>query len=522
MADVVIIGGGLNGLVAATWLARQKFSVLVLERHEQVGGAAVTRVSAGGFHHATLSHTIGPISSDVMRALRLDRAGLELVTPDPVLTTMGADESTITFHRDHVLTAASIERRSSKDAGRWQEFAATMQRLGGVLTDLNRQPPPAIDEPGTGEVWRMLNIGRRARSIGRRNLSRLVRYMPMAVADLASEWFEHDLMQGAIAARAVFGHAAGPWSAGTGGLFLQRMADDPMPVGNSVTMRGGTGALTHALADIARQSGVEIRTGARVRQVIVRGGVAAGVALDSGEEIPAHAVVGAVAPRQVFETLVDPAELPPVFRQRVGQIRSKGVTAKLNLSLSAAPVFPALHGDDLPLRGRMLVAPTVDYIERAHDAAKYGDVPAAPWLEVSVPSVNDDSLAPAGGHVMSVYVHFVPNTDVSHEAVSKAALSVLEAHVPDISKLIVESEVITPQDMEQQWGLPGGHIFHGECTMDQWWVARPLLGWAHGYGSPINGLFLASAGTHPGGGLTGQPGLNAARVIAGALSKRRR
>jgi len=523
VTDVIIIGGGLNGLVAATWLAQKKFSVLLLERHDQVGGAAVTTTSARGFKTPTLSHSLGPISADVVRALRLDRAGVEFITPDPVLTTFGSDGHAITFHRDHVLTAASIGGVSARDAANWQPFVQTMQKLAGVLDAINQHPAPSIDEPGAGDAWRMLQVGRRARALGRRDLARLGRYVPIAVADLVSEWFETDLMQAAIASRAVFGHQMGPWSAGTGALLLQRMAEDPMPVGGGVTVKGGPGALTTALASIASAAAVTIRTGARVAQILTRGDAAVGVMLESGEELPAHAVVGAIDPKQLYLSLVDPGALPPTFRQRVQQIRARGVLAKINLSLSGGPVFPALLGDDVPLRGRLLFAPTIDYLERAYDAVKYGRMSEHPWIEASIPTANDSDLAPPGQHVMSLYVHYVPHSDsVSHEGLLSRALDVLRPHAPNLDSLIVEREVLTPYDLEQGWGYSGGHIFHGEGALDQWWISRPLLGWAHHYGSPLSGLFLAGAGSHPGGGLTGQSGLNAARAISVALGRRRR
>lgn len=523
MTDVIIIGGGLNGLVAANILARKKFSVLVLDRQDQVGGAAVTSTSAAGYRSATLSHALGPISRDVVRTLRLDRAGIEFITPDPVLTTFGTRDDVVTFHRDRILTAASIERVSASDAGAWQGFVQTMQRLALVFAEINRHPAPSIDAPASADLWRLLQVGRRARALGSRELARLGRYVPMCVADLVAEWFESDLVQAAVAARAIFGHPMGPWSAGTGALLLQRMAEDPMPVGGGVTVKGGPGALTSALATMAVGAGVTIRTDAQVVRVITHGGVTTGVALASGEEVLAHTVVATVDPKQLFLSLVDAGDLPPTFRQRVRQIRARGVTAKINLSLSGQPVFDALHGDDLPLRGRLLFGPSIDVLERAHDATKYGQMAAAPWVELSVPTINDNSLAPPGGHSVSMYVHGVPHdVQITRDEVLARALAVLAPHAPDLESQIVEQEVFTPADLESRWGYTGGHIFHGESTLDQWWVSRPLLGWAHHYASPVEGLFLGGAGTHPGGGLTGQSGLNAARVISGALGRRRR
>jgi len=523
MTDVIIIGGGLNGLVAANVLAKKKFSVLVLEREDQIGGAAVTGKSAMGVKSPTLSHALGPISPDVIRALRLDRAGIDFMTPDPALTTLGTNSEVITFHRDHILTAASIERVSSADAAAWQSFGVTLQRLANVLKELNRHQAPSIDSPASADLWRLLKVGRHARALGSRELARLGRYVPICVADLVSEWFKSDLVQAAVAARAIFGHHMGPWSAGTGALLLQRLAEDPMPVGGGATVKGGPGAFSAALAAMATGSSVNIRTGVRVARVLTRAGAAVGVALESGEEIPAHAVVGAIDPKQLLLSLVEPTDLPPTFRQRVQQIRARGVTAKINLTITGAPAFTALHGDDLPLRGRMLIAPSIDYLERAHDATKYGGMATSPWVELSIPSINDDTLAPQGHHAVSMYVHGVPNSpDITRADVLTRALAVIAPHAPRLSSQIVEQEVFTPADLESRWGYTGGHFFHGEGTLDQWWVSRPLLGWAHRYASPVQGLFLASAGTHPGGGLTGQSGLNAARVISDVLGRRRR
>lgn len=526
MTDVIIIGGGLNGLVASIALARQKLSVLVIDQRDTLGGAALTGTTPDGLKCPTLSHSIGPISADVMRTLRLDREKLEFLTPDPMLTTLGHGEQVLTFHRDHVLTAASIDRLSPHDAGAWQPFVQTLQKLASVMANLNRHPPPDIDAPSSSDLWHLIGTGRRARGLGRRDLTRLARYAPMAVADLVAEWFDNDLLQGAVAARGVFGHFLGPWSAGTGALLLKRMSEDPMPVGGGVTIRGGPGALADALTSVAQTAGVSVRTGVAVRRILADDGSAQGVVLESGEEVTARAVVAAVDPRQVCLNLVDPGDIPVTLRQRMTQVRGRGVTAKVNVSLSDLPTFTAFHGDDVPLRGRVLIAPSVDYLEKAFDAAKYGAASPQPWLEVALPTVNDPTLATDGRHAMSVYVHYAPRTlrettwAEHRDALYQSVIGVLEPHAPGIGALVTAQEVITPEDLETQWGIAGGHIFHGEETLDQWWVSRPVLGAAR-YQLPIDNLYLASAGTHPGGGLTGQSGLNAARVVAQALKRKR-
>jgi phytoene dehydrogenase-like protein len=521
--DVLIIGGGVNGLVAGAWLARRRLKVLIVERQPVVGGAAATSELAPGFHVPALSHSLGPVHRDVVRALDLDRgAGLEWLTPDPALTSLGADGRVVSFHQDAVLTAGSINTISAKDAAAWRGFLHSAHRIASVIASLNRRPPPSLDEISASDWWRLANVGRRARGLGRADLARLTRWMPMSVADLVDEWFESDLVRAALAARALLGMFAGPRSAGTGASLLQRMAEDPMPVGSGVTARGGPGALARAIVMRAEAAGARIRTDARVVRVRSKDGKATGVVLDDGSEISARTVVSALDPRETMARLVDPMDVPPSYRERVGHIRGRGLTAKINLALSALPTFPAFAGDAVPLRGRLLIAPSLDYLERAFDAAKYGEISQAPWLEVTIPSVLDPSLATAGGHVMSIYAQSAPASlragswHDHKDVLVNRVLDVLRAHAPGIDALIVAREVITAEDLEQHWGITGGHIFHGEMTLDQFWVARPALGWSQ-YTTPLNGLYLASAGTHPGGGMTGLSGLLAAKAVADGI-----
>lgn len=519
MADIVVIGAGLNGLVAGAWLARQKHTVTVVESGGVPGGAAVTSELAPGFRVPTLSHSLGPISATVLRALRLQRHDVEFLTPDPALTALGPDGGCVIFHRDPVLTAGSIHRVSPADAGQWAKFLAAMQRLGSVVGKLHHHAPPSIDSTSKQEAWHLFSVARRAKRLGRRELARAARYVPMAVADLVGEWFEHDLVQSAIAAQAVFGNLVGPWSAGTGGMLIQRLGADPMPIGSGVTARGGPGAVAQAFAQAAERSGARVRTGARVVRIASSAGRATGVVLDDGSELNARAVIAAIGPKQTFLRLCDPSELPPSFVDRIRHYRARGVTAKVNLALSSAPVFTAFQEDKVPLRGRLLIAPEIDYIERAFDAAKYGGLSPHPWLELSIPSAVDSSLAPEGSHVVSIYVHYAPRQlrqgtwSERRDVLFESVIDLLDGYAPGIRQSVVAREVLTPEDLEQRWGLDGGHIFHGEPTLDQSWIARPLLGWSQ-YRTPIEGLFLASAGAHPGGGLTGLPGLLAAQTVA--------
>jgi phytoene dehydrogenase-like protein len=529
--DVVIVGAGHNGLIAAALLAKAGRSVLVLERRDAVGGMALTREFEPGFRAPTLTHAIGPLAPEVTRALkrlRFDRGGLQFITPDPALTSLGDNGRVISFHRDPVFTAESINRLepNSKDAARWREFKDTTQRLAAVFRDLNRHPAPDIDGPTRGDLWRLLNTGRRARALGKKNLSRLIRYVPMAIADLVAEWFGNDLVRATIASRAIFGHFAGPWSAGTGGLLLQRMADDPMPFGSGITVAGGPGALSRAIQTVAETAGVKIRTNASVARIRTQHGAATGVILDDGEEIAGRVVLGALDPKTVMQQLVDPADLPPVFAGRVRNIRARGVTAKIILALSDRPVFDVLHGDEVALRGRLLIANGIDDLERAFDAAKYGEIPERPWLEISVPTIVDGTLAPEGKHVMSIVAHTIPHTlrDETideHDLLYKRVMSTLTPHAPGLETLIIGREIIMPADIERDWGASGGHIYHGEQSLDQWWTMRPLIGWADG-STPVRNLFLTGAGTHGGGGVTGMPGFHAARRVSAAIKELRR
>jgi phytoene dehydrogenase-like protein len=524
IVDVLVIGGGPNALVAGTLIARRRLTVVVLEQRPVVGGGAITTEFVPGFHAPTLAHALGPFRADLAKALKLEGAGLQIIRPDPALTALGADGQSIVIHRDPVFTAESINRLSQKDAGRWREFVDTMPRIASVLDRLNRHEAPSLDAVSKRDAWHLFAAGRRARALGRTDMARLLRWMPMAVADVAAEWFDTDLLQAAVAAHAIFGNFAGPWSPGTGGMLLQRLASDPMPVGSGITAVGGPGGLSRALETAARQAGVTIRTGARVVRIVTRGGRVTGVALDTGEEIAARAVVSGIDPKRTLLDLLDPMDLDPTIRERARRIRARGVTAKIHLALSALPEFPALLGDALPMRGRLLVAPGIDYLECAFDAAKYGAFSPAPWLDIAIPSVLDPALAPAGQHVMSIAVHAAPRHlrestwSDERDALYRTVLDTLAPRAPGLESLIIGAEVITPEDLETRWGFPGGHIFHGEPALDQWWFARPLLGWAN-HRTPIKHLYLCSAGTHPGGGITGGSGQLAAMEVLRSLKK---
>ena len=518
--DIIMIGGGHNGLVASWYLAKAGLKTLVLERREIVGGAAITEGLHAGFHCSTLAHAVGPLRPQVVRDLQLKSHGLELIEPAVRVTALHPDGRSLSIHADKSRTISELEKFSPHDAASYPEFELCLARLGRVLAPLLSMTPPAIEKPTTGELWHLGKLGLSFRGLGKKDSFRLLRWGPMAVADLVAEWFETELLRATIAARGIFGTFAGPWSAGTSTGLLWQAALSGQTLSPASFVKGGMGALSQALGRAALEAGVEIRTGSAVVEIKISEGKAAGVVLAGGEEISARAVVSNADPRTTFLKLVDPVNFDPNFLGKIRNYRSLGCVAKINLALSACPGFSAFSGagDHARLSGRIHIGPDIDYLERAFDAAKYGDYSPKPYLDITIPSLTDSSLAPKGAHVMSINVQFAPyklkkgDWDSRREELGDTVVNVLSEYAPNLKDLIVRQQVITPLDLEQEYGLSGGHIFHGEQTLDQFFVFRPLIGWAQ-YRTPIQGLYLCGAGTHPGGGVTGGPGANASREV---------
>lgn len=531
---IVVLGGGHNGLVAAFYLARAGLKPLVLERRSSVGGGAITSEFHPGFRCSTLAHATGPIATEVVRDLQL--AGrVEFVDTPVRLFAPSPDGSAIAIGRDPTATAGSIGRLSERDAARYPDFLTSIGEIGSFLAGLSAMTPPSIDTPSGAELWRLLTTGLTFRQLGKTNAYRLLRWGPIASADLVSEWFDLELLRAAIAAPGIRGEMLGPWSAGSGARLLLQAAADAIGDGHW-TVKGGLGALTLAMAAAARDAGAEIRTGAEVREILVDDAASAGqtgeprvrgLVLAGGERIDARAIVSNADPKRTLLSLVDPVHLTPDFLLKMRNYRARGVTAKINLALTALPRFTAVAGTPdangaHPLAGRIHIGPEIDYLERAFDAAKYGRYSEAPYLDVTIPTLTDATLAPAGAHVMSICTQFAPFTlrdsewDAERERLGDVVVRTLAEYAPDLPRLIAGRQVITPKDLESEYGFTGGHIHHGDMALDQLFAMRPLLGWAQ-YRTPIDGLFLCGAGTHPGGGVTGLPGRNAAREIVKAL-----
>jgi phytoene dehydrogenase-like protein len=522
--DVIIIGGGHNGLVTAFYLAKAGFKPLVLERRTQIGGAAITEEFSSGFRCSTLSHSAGPLLPEIVSDMQLARHGLKLVTPEIAVTALSPDARALILYNHATRAAQEIGKFSAKDAERYPVFQQALEKIARVISDVLKLAPPNIDDPSRTDLWAMLQTGRALRKLGKKDMYRLLRWGPMAVADLVAEFFETELLRATIAARGIFGTAMGPWSAGSSLVLLIRAAGDPHPAGSSFFAIGGAGAITQAMSAAAKEAGAEIRTSAEVKEVRVKDGVATGVVLANGKEISAKAVISNADPRRTLLTLVDPTHLTPDFMMKLQNIRMPGTVAKVNLALSALPKFTALNGNEAALRGRIQIGPEIDYLERAFDESKYGNFSPHPYLEVTIPSLTDPSLAPSGKHVMSIYMQYAPfklrNTDWDSQrsALGETVVKTLAEYAPNLPSLVEDGQIITPKDLESTYGLTGGHIFHGELALDQFFTMRPLLDWAR-YNTPIQNLYLCGSGTHPGAGLTGGSGANAAREILKVLRR---
>jgi phytoene dehydrogenase-like protein len=522
---VVLIGGGHNALITAFYLAKGGFKPLVLERREMVGGGAITEEFHPGFKASTLAHTLAPLRAEIARDMQIDKFGCEILYPGPRVFAPTLDGKALLFWNDNAKTARGIASFSAKDSAKYIEFADALDHLTGVLDQLVSITPPAIDKPTPEDLWNLLKTGRNVRMLRKKGIFDLLRWGPMAVADFVAEFFETELIRAVIAARGIFGTALGPWSAGSTAVLLMRAASDTHPVGTAAFPRGGLGNFTHALAESAKQAGAEIRTDADVRQIRVKDGAIAGVVLAGGEEISVEAVVSGVDPKRTFFQLIDPSHLDPIFANRIKNFRSNGTVAKVHLALGGLPTFSALDATEgflEALSGRIHIGPEIDYLERAFDASKYGQFSNAPYLDVTIPTILDPALAPEGKHVLSACVQYAPyklkegNWDLCRRELGATVIRTLASYAPDLPSLVEGIQVITPKDLETSYGFTGGHIFHGELALDQLFTMRPVLDWAR-YKTPVRGLFLCGSGTHPGNGLTGVSGANAAREIIHAL-----
>ncbi|MXW66805.1 MAG: NAD(P)/FAD-dependent oxidoreductase [Gemmatimonadales bacterium] len=525
--DAVVIGAGHNGLIAATYLARAGLRVVVVERGEAAGGCAATEELWPGYRVDTGAHSLTGIDPRIMADLSLDEAGprgagLDLMSPASCVVSPQPDGGALVLERDPARTADLIRPFSARDAARWPDFVDAMSRVSRALAVLYGTLPPRLAGADRGDLWELLRLGVKLGRVGRRDALELIRLIPMTVEELLYEWFESDALKGALAADGVRGICQGPLASGTGYMFLHHLVGAGGVVRRRRQVRGGMGALGAALQRVAVAAGAEIRLGHEAASIRVEDGRAMGIALAGGGEIAASRIISSADPGRTLLSLVDPGELAPEFVRALDHIKYRGVVAKVHLALGEPP---RLRSGGEAARPAMLagagltIAPSIHYIERAYDDAKYGRPSARPVLDAVLTTALDPSLAPEGRHLLSVAAQYAPFrladgpwNDERREALGDAVVATLAEQIPNLEGAILHRHVLTPADLADRFALPEGNIHHGEMTLDQVFFGRPVAGWAR-YRTPIDGLYLCGAGTHPGGGLNGRPGAGAAARI---------
>jgi phytoene dehydrogenase-like protein len=525
--DAIVIGAGHNGLVAAAYLAKAGNKVLVAEGRNVLGGIAATEEVFPGFKYSTCAHLASSFSGEVIADLDLKKHGLELLHLDPLLFAPSPDGNSLIIPRDPGKAVEEISRHSKNDASRYPAFCTRLKTLSAFLRTLYGISLPNKANPGNLNPVELLKAGLKFHGLGDKEGYEFLRILPMSIADLLNEWFESDLLKASLAATGILGAFVGPRQQGTAfNLLHHQIGQSNGALRTAGLVRGGIGRLAEALALAARQHGAEFRTGMAVKQIFTKSGAATGIVLENGEEIEASTIISSADAKRTFLKLVEPTYLDPLFLLQVRNIRSRGTVAKMNLALDALPKLQGAsdHESDSVLGGVIHIGPTLNYLERAADAAKYGRFSERPFLEIVIPTVVDPSLAPAGKHVMSVWMQFAPyilrgaNWHEQRDALGNTVVNLIEEYAPGFKNSILHSQVLTPLDLEQSFELTGGHPYHAELGLDQIFFMRPVPGWAR-YHTPIKNLFLCGSGTHPGGGVTGLPGYYAAKEI---LKNRRR
>jgi phytoene dehydrogenase-like protein len=516
--DIIIVGAGQNGLVAAAYLAKAGRRVLVLERREVVGGAHATEEFHPGFRIDRGLHRTGWLDPAMAAELSLGGATADIAYPDPcVFTPLG--NGGFSLRATPREAVEDIRQHSAKDAEKWDAFCRLMHKLSGFLQHIYGTVPPALTSTEFGDLITLLGLGRRVRGMGKTDMIELLRILPMSVAELLDDWFESDVLKGTIGAGGITGVCHGPRSAGTAFVMLHHQVGNAIGAFRTAGLRrGGAGSLGRKLADAARGFGAEVRMGTAVRQILVTDGKTAGVLLENGDAIASSMVLSTADPRRTLLGLVDPIELEPDFTRAVQNIRYRGVVARINLALGELPRFGG-EGDDRRLRGVISVSPNLDYLERAYDDAKHGGISRVPYLEAVIPSLTDPTMAPPGKHVMSISMQYAPYRlkqgswdAATRESLGDRVVECLGAYAPNLKSAIIHREVLTPRDLEDTFSATEGNLDHGELALDQILFMRPVPGWAH-YQTPIDGLFLGSVGTHPGSAVAGGSGRLAAKQM---------
>ncbi|HLL77658.1 MAG TPA: NAD(P)/FAD-dependent oxidoreductase [Pyrinomonadaceae bacterium] len=516
--DVIVIGGGHNGLVNAAYLARAGKRVLVLERRYVLGGAAVTEEVFPGFKFSVASYVVSLLRPEIIRELDLPRHGLEILPLDGTFTPMpGGDYLWRT--NDHARTRREIARHSKLDAEAYDEYGRAMVEMGRFVKPIMAMTPPDPTSLNPKGLMDLLFLGRRFQRLPPEDKYNQVQLMTMSAVDFLDRWFETDVLKATMSASGIIGTFLGVRSPGTAYVLLHHYMGEIDGAFRSWGLaRGGTGAISNAIADAAREAGAEIRTEAPVEKIILKDGRAAGVRLQSGEEIQADVVSSSVDPRLTFMRMVGEEHLPEDFVEDIRRYKFRGSSGKVNLALDALPDFKAMPGAGAHLRGAISISPSVEYMERAYDDAKYGRFSRRPYIDMVIPSLTDPSVAPPGKHVVSCFVQYAPYNlkegtwDERREEFGDTVIDTIAEHAPNIRDIILHRQVLTPLDIEREFGLTEGNIFQGELTLEQLFFLRPAPGWAQ-YRTPVKNLYMCGSATHPGGGIMGASGRNGAEKI---------
>ncbi len=525
--DAIVIGGGHNGLVHAAYLARAGIKVCVLERRPLLGGATVTEEIFPGFRYSVFSYVVSLMRPEIIRELDLPRHGLAILPLESTLTPLPNGDR-LYRDADHYRTWREIARFSVRDAEAYDDYGRSLFYMARAVKRLLNVAPPNLQRLGPRDLKGLIGLARHFLGLEPDQLHLLVKLMTMSAADFVGEWFETDVLKATLSASGIIGTFQGPRSPGTAYVLLHHyMGEIDGHFRAWGFAKGGTGAVAQAIASAARAAGADIRTDAPVERVLTKNGRVTGVALENGDELHVKTVSSSLDPHRTFLALLDQRELPDDLVQGLRAYRFRGSSGKVNLALDAAPEFACMPGHGPHLRGAVSISPSIDYLERAYDDAKYGDFSKEPYIDIVIPSAIDPAMAPPGKHVMSCFVQYAPyqlregTWDDRREAFGDTVINTLARYIPNLKDIVLHRQVVTPLDIERTTGLSQGNIFQGELTPSQLFFLRPTPGYA-GYRTPVRGYYQCGSGTHPGGGIMGAPGKLAAHAVLTDLRRKRR